>query len=130
MVYLYRKSSAGVIDAIYVSEEKTMTLRVLGFSRIAALLLFGLSFGFGFSATPAAAGGCGYGCGGYGYAAPVVVQPYAYQSCSCCGCGGYAAYAYPTPYYGAYATGWDGYDDSVVVAPRYWGSRWRHRRCC
>src|SRR3954471_4230774 len=110
-----------------------MTLRVLSFSRIAALLLFGLSFGFGFSATPAAAGGCGYGCGGdgysgpvvvlpyayqafsccgcggCGYAGPVVVQPYAYQSCSCCGCGGYAAYAYPTPYYGAYATGWDGY---------------------
>jgi hypothetical protein len=109
-----------------------MTLRVLSFGRIAALLLFGLCFGVAFSATPAAAGGCGYGCGGYGYvAAPVVVQPYYYQSCSCCGCG--AAYAYPSPYYGAYAAGWDGYDDAVVVAPRYWGYRARHwggRRCC
>ena len=100
-----------------------MNLRVLSFGRIAALLLFGLSFGLTFSATPAAAG-CGYGCGGYGgyaYGAPVVVQPYYYQSCSCCGCG--AAYAYPSPYYGAYATGWDGYDEPVAVAPRYWGPR-------
>jgi hypothetical protein len=108
-----------------------MTLRVLSFGRIAALLLFGLTFGMGPSVTPAAAG-CGYGCGGYAYAAPVVVQPYAYQSCSCCGCGGGYAYAYPSPYYGAYAAGWD-YDDAYVVAPRYWGPRFRHwggRRCC
>jgi hypothetical protein len=107
-----------------------MTLRVLSFGRIAALLLFGLTFGMGSSITPAAAG-CGYGCGGYAYVAPVVVQPYAYQSCSCCGCGGGYAYAYPRPYYGAYAAGWD-YDDAYV-APRYWGPRFRHwggRRCC
>lgn len=107
-----------------------MTLRVLNIGRIAALLLFGLSFGIGFSATPAAACGYGYGCGGYAYAPVVVVQPYAYQSCSCCGCGGGYA-AYPSPYYGAYAAGWD-YDDAYV-APRHWGPRFRHwggRRCC
>jgi len=95
-----------------------MTLRVLSFGRVAALLLFGLCGGLTLSATPAAAG-CGYGCGGYAYAAPF---------CSCCGCGGagygygYGGYGYPAPY-GAYAAGWDGYDAGVVVAPRYWGHR-------
>src|SRR5712692_1541973 len=105
-----------------------MTLRVFNISRFAALLLFGLCFGVGFGAAPAVAGGCGYGC----YApAPVVVQPYYYQSCSCCGCGasGYGgyAYAYPSPNYGAYAAGYDGYDDAVVVAPRYYAPRHRSR---
>ena len=94
--------------------EKLMILRVLGFGRAAALLMFALCFGVGFGAAPAAA--CGY----YGCYAPaaVVVQPY-YQSC--CGCGGgYAAYgyAYPSPYYGVYAAGYD-YD--------YYAPRWRHR---
>jgi len=107
-----------------------MTQRLFSFGRVAALVL--LSFGVGLSATPASAGGCGYACGRYVYAAPVVVQPYAYQSCSCCGCGGYGAYAYPSPYYGAYAAGWDGYgyDDAYVAAPRYWGYRrhWGARR--
>jgi len=57
-----------------------MNLRMLNFSRVAALLLFGLCFGVGLGAAPAAA--CGYGC----YAPrPVVVVPYYYQSCSCCG---------------------------------------------
>jgi hypothetical protein len=96
--------------------EKLMILRVLGFGRAAALLMFALCFGIGFGSAPAAA--CGY----YGCYAPaaVVVQPY-YQSCSCCSCGGgYAAYgyAYPSPYYGVYAAGYD-YD--------YYAPRWRHR---
>ena len=83
-----------------------MTQRLFSFGRVAALVLLG--FGVGLSATPASAGGCGYGCG-----------------------GGYGAYAYPSPYYGAYAAGWDGYgyDDAYVVAPR-WGYRrhWGPRR--
>jgi hypothetical protein len=96
-----------------------MNLRMLNFSRVAALSLFGLCFGVGLGATPAAA--CGYGC----YAPrPVVVVPYYYQSCSCCGCGGGYAYAAP---YAAYAAGYDDYDDAVVVAPRYYAPRWRSR---
>jgi len=125
-VYLYRKTLTGVIDAACVTEKKPMTRCVLSFSRIAALLLFGLCFEVGFGAAPAVAGGCGYGC----YApALVVVQPYYYQSCSCCGCGtsGYGgyAYAYPSPYYGAYAAEYDGYDGYYAPRPRprYWGPR-------
>jgi hypothetical protein len=72
-----------------------MIQRMFKFSRVAALVLFGLAFsGVSASVTPAAA--CGYSGCGVGVA---VVQPYVYQSCSCCGCGtGYygAAYAYPT----------------------------------
>jgi hypothetical protein len=94
-----------------------MNLRMLNFSRVAALSLFGLCFGVGLGAAPAAA--CGYGC----YAPrPVVVVPYYYQSCSCCGCGGGYAYAAP---YAAYAAGYDDYDDAV--APRYYAPRWRSR---
>jgi hypothetical protein len=99
-----------------------MNLRMLNFSRVAALLLFGLCFGVGLGAAPAAA--CGYGC----YApVRVVVQPYYYQSCSCCGCGASSyGYGYAAPY-AAYAAGYDDYDDAVVVAPRYYAPRWRAR---
>src|SRR6266540_4347593 len=102
--------------------EKPMIMRVLSFSRFAALLIVGLAFG----AAPAAAQ-----CGGCYAAAPVVVQPVYYQSCSCCGCGaGYygayyqAAYVYPTTY-GAgccgtgYGYGYGGYTAGYEVAPRY-----------
>jgi hypothetical protein len=101
-----------------------MKLRVLNFSRTAALLLFGLCFGVGFGAAPAAA--CGYGC----YApVRVVVQPFYYQSCSCCGCGSFGyggyAYGYRAPY-AAYAADYD-YDYAPRWRPRYWGARrgWR-----
>ena len=99
-----------------------MIMRVLSFSRLAALLIVGLGFGV----APAAAGGC---C----YAAPVVVQPVVYyQSCSCCGCGsvyysgGYAGYAYSSGY--AYAN--DYVDVPRFYAPRrYFGARyWGPRR--
>jgi hypothetical protein len=92
-----------------------MKARVLNFCRIAALMIFGISFGSALSAAPAAA--CGYGCWA---PRPVVVQPYYYQSCSCCGCGG-GGYAYAAPY-AAYAAGYD-----IVVAPRFYGPRWRGR---
>ena len=74
-----------------------MIQRMFKFSRVAALVLFGLAFsGVSASVTPAAA--CGYSGCGVGVA---VVQPYVYQSCSCCGCGtGYYGAAYAYPYYG------------------------------
>jgi hypothetical protein len=99
-----------------------MNLRVLNFSRTAALLLFGLCFGVGFGAAPRLP--ADYGC----YAlVRVVVQPYYYQSCSCCGCGssGYGGYAYAAPY-AARAAGYDGYDLGSG-APRYYAPRWRSR---
>jgi hypothetical protein len=116
--------------------EKPMIMRVLNFSRFAALLLVGLGFG----AAPAAAQGCCYA------PTPIVVQPY-YQSCSCCGCGSssyygsyYAAWAYPSAYYGyqtagygygygagyGYGDGYTGYQAPIVpryVAPRVYAPR-------
>jgi hypothetical protein len=89
-----------------------MIMRVLSFSRFAALMLFGLAF----SAAPAAAQ-----CGGCYAPAPVVVQP-VYAPCSCCGCGsayyGYYAAAYAYPYYSGYA-----YADAEVdvYTPRVYG---------
>jgi hypothetical protein len=98
-----------------------MIMRVISFSRFAALLLFGLGFG----AAPAAAQ-----CGGCYAAAPVVVQP-VYSPCSCCGCGtsayygggyygGYYASAYAYPFYAGY-----GYEDPDVdvYAPRVYAPR-------
>src|SRR5712691_8519063 len=95
-----------------VKELHLMTLRMLKFAYVAALLLFG------WAATPAAAGGCGYNeCEA---AAPVVVQPYVYQSCSCCSCGGssyYYAYA-PANTYPAYGYGAAAYGYAAEYAPR------------
>jgi hypothetical protein len=74
-----------------------MIQRMLKFSRVAAVLFFGLAFGgLALGVAPAAAGGCGWGCGGPAVVAVPVVP--VYPACSCCGCGG--------GYYGAYAPGY------------------------
>jgi hypothetical protein len=107
-----------------------MILNLLKFTRVAAVLVFGLVVGgLALGSTPAAAQ-CGYGCGGGAvFAAPVVavpvVQPY---GCSCCGCGGggfaygYAPYAYAAYGYGAefapYAYTNRFYRPRVYVGPR------------
>jgi hypothetical protein len=102
-----------------------MIQRMLKFSRVAALSVFGLG-GLALGTTPAAAGGCGYGCGGY----VTPVMPVVYSSCGgCCGgCGGAYAYA---PAYGYYTYGYGAayapyayvnrfYRPRVYVGPRVW----------
>src|SRR5262245_49334886 len=114
-----------------LTEKKPKIMRVVNFSRFAALLVAGL----GFSSVPAAAQWCG-GC----YAPPVVVQP-VYSGCGCCSCGsayyggyGYGGYGgYYGAAYAAYGYGY-GYGYGDYVAPRIyararWGARyWGPRR--
>jgi hypothetical protein len=107
-----------------------MSMRVFGFSNVAAVSIVGAALGLG--ATPAAA--CGYnGCGGgVAYAAvPVVVEPvvpaYAYSGCGCGG-GYYPAYTYPSAY-GAFVDEGVGpsYYPPVAYGPRFYGRRYGGR---
>jgi len=100
-----------------------MIQRMLKFSRVAAVLFFGLAFGgLAFGVAPAAAGGCGWGCGGPAVVA-VPVVPF-YPACSCCGCGG--GYAYAPGY--AYGYGSAAYGYAAAYAPYAYVNRFYRPR--